>query len=68
MKLHPESLKILSVRNNFNDYALHGKDYCPEVHIDFTMQSSTYANRSNGDRLFVPVNPGFVHPEGQESQ
>ncbi|MBR6362148.1 MAG: DUF3857 domain-containing protein [Bacteroidales bacterium] len=60
MKLHPESLKILSVRNNFNDYALHGKDYCPEVHIDFTMQSSTYANRSNGDRLFVPVNPIFL--------
>lgn len=48
--------KIKNIRDNFGDYPKYGKSYVPETKIDYSFESSSYAER-NGERLFVPVTP-----------
>ena len=57
MKLHPEEFRITHFGNNFNNYPLQGRNYCPEVDIRSTFRTEVYANRSGDTRLFVPMNP-----------
>ena len=56
LKMIPNDLKVNSVRDNFDDYPLYGRNYCPEISIGYSMTTNLYANKS-GDRLFVPINP-----------
>ena len=56
MACHPEEVRILAVKDNFDAYAASGRAFCPEIDIDYTMRTNLYAKPS-GDRLFVPVNP-----------
>lgn len=54
MKLFYKNLKINSVKDNFDAYD--GPGYCPEVGVDYSLETNVYAT-AGGDRLFVPLNP-----------
>ena len=54
MKLYYKNLKINSIKDNFDAYD--GPGYCPEVDVDYRLETNVYAT-VGGDRLFVPLNP-----------
>lgn len=65
-QIKPENFKLISVSDNFGDYAVKGRDFCAEKDIDYSMDCKIYASR-NGNRLFVPVNPVAKSMETQRS-
>lgn len=56
MKLHAEEVTVTGVSDNFDTYLTAGRDFVPEMQIDYTMATRLYA-AVNGDRMFVPLNP-----------
>lgn len=55
-KLQPDNLQIKSIKNNFEDYPLFGREFYPKVSASFSMDCTVYANKNAG-RLFIPINP-----------
>jgi len=56
IKGNPYNLAVKGVTDNFQDYFTKGRDFVPEMTIDYTLESRSYAT-VNGTRLFIPVNP-----------
>ncbi len=48
--------KIISIKDNFQDYPVKGRGFVPEMITDYSVECRKYAE-SNGDRLFIPMTP-----------
>lgn len=53
--LQPNNIGIVRIYNNFDDYGLLGKAFCPEAEVEYSMDVKNFANK-NGERLFLPIN------------
>jgi hypothetical protein len=56
MVFHPDNVRVIGFRDNFEDYPKEGRGYVPHIGIEYSMDTRSYAQVSS-DRLFLPFNP-----------
>lgn len=56
LNVMPVEVTVNAIKDNFDQYSAQGRDYVPEMDIDYAYGTSVYGNLS-GNRLFAPVNP-----------
>ncbi len=54
--LHAENLRVQSIKDNLDQNAYRGRDFCPQIDITFTADVFNFA-KVNGNRIFIPANP-----------
>lgn len=60
-------IAVIGINDNFQDYQTQGRYFVPQMDISYKLLSSNYAS-TNGDRLFIPVNPypkSFIIQKGK---
>ena len=60
-------IAVIGINDNFQDYQTQGRHFVPQMDISYKLLSSNYAS-TNGDRLFIPVNPypkSFIIQKGK---